>query len=561
MMKMGQSYVAVMAAGLAGITLAQGERRLSVETYRDKMKGGWVGQIAGVCWGAPTEFKWRDKIIPESDVPQWKPEMINNAFGQDDLYVEMTFLRSLEQYGLEVPIRQAGIDFANSEYQLWCANNAGRTNLRRGIAPPDSSHPKFNKCPNDIDYQIEADFAGLISPGMPNAVIGLGEKFGRLMNYGDGVYGGQFMGGMYAAAFFETDILKIIEAGLACIPAESQYAEMVRDSVKWHAENPGDWEVAWKLCQKKYRETPKYQKASNGGIDVKINGAYVLLGLLYGNGDIDKTIVTALRGGQDSDCNPSSAGGVVCASLGFSKLPTRFTEKLDLKPKFSYTAYTVPGLLDVCEKLARQVVVQQGGRMEKGADGVDYFVIPVKPPKPSALELSWAPGPVADSKFTTEEYAKIRFKPHPADVGGDDPTKRVQGAVDVLYPGWKTSPNGKDMNAGYREEYLGRKHAVMTHPLNRETGVTLSKLIDVPKGTAPKIEVTVANHDKGDFLFIAKVDGKEVLKQKIGGEKAVWQTLTVDLALFAGKTVKVELVNQPDGWYCEAAYWGGIEVK
>jgi hypothetical protein len=66
-------------------------RRLPVKVYRDKMKAGWVGQIAGVCWGAPTEFRWNDRIIPEADMPVWKPEMINEAFGQDDLYVEMTF--------------------------------------------------------------------------------------------------------------------------------------------------------------------------------------------------------------------------------------------------------------------------------------------------------------------------------------------------------------------------------------------------------------------------------------------------------------------------------------
>src|SRR5210317_1240593 len=80
-------------------------RRLSVEAYRDKMKAGWIGQIAGVAWGAPTEFKFSDKIIPEEAMPKWRPEMINHAFAQDDLYVEMTFLRSMEQYGLDVDIR------------------------------------------------------------------------------------------------------------------------------------------------------------------------------------------------------------------------------------------------------------------------------------------------------------------------------------------------------------------------------------------------------------------------------------------------------------------------
>ena len=95
-------------------------RKLPASVYYDKMTGGWLGQIAGVCWGAPTEFRWNDQIIPAGEIPEWKPEMINNAIGQDDLYVEMTFLRTLEQYGLDVSQRQAGIDFANSQYSLWC---------------------------------------------------------------------------------------------------------------------------------------------------------------------------------------------------------------------------------------------------------------------------------------------------------------------------------------------------------------------------------------------------------------------------------------------------------
>ena len=72
-------------------------RRLSVNEYRDKMKAGWIGQMAGVSWGAPTEFKYRSCTIPEDRMPKWQPRLINDAFEQDDLYVEMTFLRTMEQ--------------------------------------------------------------------------------------------------------------------------------------------------------------------------------------------------------------------------------------------------------------------------------------------------------------------------------------------------------------------------------------------------------------------------------------------------------------------------------
>ena len=50
------------------------------------------------------------------------------------------------------------------------------------------------------------------------------------MNYGDGVYGGQFVGCMYAEAFFEDDPHEDwSKPAFSCIPEESQYAEMVRD--------------------------------------------------------------------------------------------------------------------------------------------------------------------------------------------------------------------------------------------------------------------------------------------------------------------------------------------
>jgi len=310
----------------------QRTRRLPVDEYLDKMKGGWIGQMAGVGWGEPTEFKWLGQIIPEDKVPKWRPELIN-MFHQDDLYVEMTFLRTLELYGFDVSIRQAGIDFANSGYRLWHANLAGRNNLRRGIAPPDSGHPAFNRCADDIDYQIEADFSGLIAPGLPNLAIQLGEKFGRLMNYGDGLYGGQFVGGMYCEAFFETDMLKVVEAGLRCVPEGSQFAECIRDTIRWYHENPDDWQKTWHLINEKYHKNPAYRRFScdkgNFNIDAKINAAFIVVGLLYGKGDMDQTIIISMRCGQDSDCNPSNAAGVLGTALGYAALPDKFKSALN----------------------------------------------------------------------------------------------------------------------------------------------------------------------------------------------------------------------------------------
>ena len=188
--------------------------------------------------------------------------------------------------------------------------------------------------------------------------------------------------------------------------------------VKWWRAAPDDWEKTWSLIDKKYQLNEAYRRGScpprkknpDFNIDAKINGAYIVMGLLYGGGDIDKTILISTRCGQDSDCNPANAGGVLCTTIGYANLPERFTSGLDKDGVFSHTAYNFPKLIAACEKIAREAVVKAGGRIDQSAGG-ETFVIPVQTPKPSKFEQVWAPAPIAHSKFTPEERAKITEKP------------------------------------------------------------------------------------------------------------------------------------------------------
>src|SRR5690348_6893730 len=208
-------------------------REISLDALRDKLEGGWAGQMIGVSYGAPTEFRYRAEIIPEDKLPVWNEDRILNSLNQDDLYVDMTFAKVIDEKGLNATTDDFGARFKDAKYPLWHANLAARRNLKRGVPATLSGTPRYNVHANDIDFQIESDFIGLMTPSMPQAAVDLALRAGRVMNYGDGLYGGMFVSCMYSSAFFEKDPRKVVEAGKACLPEESPYRKLISDVLLW----------------------------------------------------------------------------------------------------------------------------------------------------------------------------------------------------------------------------------------------------------------------------------------------------------------------------------------
>jgi hypothetical protein len=367
--------------------------------------------MIGVSYGAPTEFRSNGKII-EGNLNKyldWSPERLKNAIDQDDLYVEMTFAEVMDKVGLDATTEQYGEMFKDSQYELWHANAGARRNLNRGIKAPMSGHPKYNIHANDIDFQIESDFIGLMTPGLPREANKYADRVGRVMNWGDGLYGGMFISGMYDAAFFESDPRKVVERGLLSIPAESAYAKVIADVLRWSAENPNDWMTTWRLIEAKW---DKGDVCTEGAlrpfnIDAKLNGGYVALGLLYGKGDFAKTLEVATRSGQDSDCNPSSAAGILGVMLGYDRIPDVWKAGIPAiaDTRFAFTQYSFNQIVASTQARALKVVEEVGGKVT-----ATEIEIPVQEPAAPPLE-QWDIGvPIKRVEFTEPAWTfKSRF--------------------------------------------------------------------------------------------------------------------------------------------------------
>ena len=392
----------------AVLSASAAELRISAREFRDRMEGAWIGQSVG------------------------------SASVREDLSVEVSFISVLERHGLDVPCRTAGIEFANSRYHLWRASSNARNNLRKGIAAPASSHPKYHPTTDDVDYQVEADYSGIIAPGLPQAAVDLGETFGRIICYGDGLYAGQFTGALYANAYFETNPVKVVEHALKAIPAECGYAQMVRDLLAWHKDDPKDWEKAWK------KAADRFSAPRN---NVRINGARMLLGFLWGEGDMDRTMRIATQGGFGSACNPSTACGVLGTMIGAKRLIRQYPNAPKRTNRWEGVSFSWPRLMRACEGLAHGIVVKYGGRVEKDDKGRTTLVIRTGDVKPSAFFDSKAPGPVpADERLTDEERELVHFRPC-----GEGATSEIwQAGVPVETAKWQQAIDAASAKGGGR---------------------------------------------------------------------------------------------------------------
>lgn len=370
-------------------SISNAQRRISVPELKDKIMGGWVGQGVGVQYGAPYEFKYCGKMV-DCEMRPWTPERLEGSLGQDDLYVDMTFVATLEAYGPDVTFEQAGHAFGSTLYRLWHANNQARENIRNGIMPPMSGHPKNNIHADDIGFQIESDGLGMVCPGLPQMSNDLCDVFGHIMCYGDGVYGGMWVAAMYTQAFFETDPAKILAAGLKAIPPQSKFAQCISDVVKWHAQYPDDWTQTWQQIEDNYQDNIDCTARGAFNIDARVNAAYVATGMLYGGGDMAKTLEIATRCGQDADCNPSTACGILGCSMGLSNMEEQYRSHLPKLAgrKFSHTNYSYDTVTDACLKIARQTIEKAGGSFET-IDGVEYAIIPDQEPLPPLTFEQW----------------------------------------------------------------------------------------------------------------------------------------------------------------------------
>jgi hypothetical protein len=283
-----------MQAALAWPSTGPANRRITLDDYRDKVYGAWIGQIAGASYGFNFEGKARNVIQLDHFLNKYDAAVVD-----DDYYYEMVALYGFERFGPAMTVEQLGDMWKEYRAGTWGSSEQARLALERGIKAPETGSPRYNRWFHTIGPQFSSDIYGMISPGMVNLAGAVARKYSHVNGYAEGSDGAVFVAACISEAFFETNPAKIVYQAAQLIDPRSNYRKAI-DFVLAGYEQRKPWRQIAAGSEARWR--PDYPQMNNS----VANGALVALGILYGDGDFLRSAKGArMRAAkQERNCQP-----------------------------------------------------------------------------------------------------------------------------------------------------------------------------------------------------------------------------------------------------------------
>ena len=296
--------------------------QIDPEIYEDKVYGAWQAIMVANHTGLVHEGIYLDSPSAENSI---ELVLLDEWSTDDDTTVEWVYLHLLETHGLEPTyeqIRDEWVDHLN--HDIWVSARRARDLMDEGYVPPETSDPELNPLGVwSIGAQLQTELFGLLAPGLPEVAQANARKFARVTNSGLAVEASAFYVHMYAEAFYEDDVIILIDQAQGSIASDDEIYQIVAQVKSWWAESPSDWRPTREKIRIAYDHDPDWTAS-------KVNFASTIMALLYGEGDMMQTITIAALAGWDADNNMTTAAGLLGIISGFEGLPLEMQNATDI---------------------------------------------------------------------------------------------------------------------------------------------------------------------------------------------------------------------------------------
>ena len=288
--------------------------KLNFEEYKSKVYACWTGKNIGGTIGGPYEGK--REILNVTGFTTKPGEALPN----DDLDLQLVWLHAVESEGAKnITAEVLGEYWLSFISGYWNEYGIAHENMLRGIIPPLCGDFD-NAWKHSNGAWIRTEIWATLAPGYPDLAVRFAMEDAKVDHgSGEGTYAAAFVAAIESAAFVVSDVNELIEIGLSKIPENCRMAQTVRLVIKCFNEGKTAIETR-NIVQKANADI------GDGWFQAPSNVGFVVIGLLYGEGDFKKSMLTALNCGDDTDCTAGTIGSIMGIIYGEKGLPKDWCE-------------------------------------------------------------------------------------------------------------------------------------------------------------------------------------------------------------------------------------------
>lgn len=280
--------------------------RIPYEQYLDKVLGGFIGKSMGGAIGARFEGckEWIE-ISPDEMFPDKMPP-------NDDLDLQVLWLKVLEEKGAALTSDDLAAAWLEGCWYPFNEYGMFRRNWRLGLHPPMSGRFGNRFWETGMGCPIRAEVWGYVFPGAPDLAAAYAEMDGTLDHTEQSVGAEKMFAAMAAMAFFVPDVKRLASMFIHYLPEGTPVERLTRAAFEAYDEG---------LSLRDARDRLMALAGVPEACDAQINVPFTFLGLLYGEGDLQETMLSALRCGYDTDCTLATSAALIGQILGAARIP------------------------------------------------------------------------------------------------------------------------------------------------------------------------------------------------------------------------------------------------
>lgn len=318
--------------------------KINKNWYYDKVYACWLGKNIGGTIGAPYEAT-KEML----DVKGFKTKP-GQPLPNDDLDLQLLWLWIVEWEGIKA-INQNML----AEYWVdwipphWNEYGIARANLKTGILPPLSGEIENQRWQTSNGAWIRSEIWSVLFPFCGDISMKYA-SMDAMVDHGisEGTYAEIFTAAIQNGALIGNDIMSIINNALSKIPADSLVAKSVQLVIDEYGKGT-DYRVVRNMLVELSSEIGFFQAPANLG--------YVIIGLLYGEGDFKKSVLYAVNCGDDTDCTAATVGATLGLMGGTAIIPGDWREYIgDSIVNISINGQKAHSLPQSCTELTERII-------------------------------------------------------------------------------------------------------------------------------------------------------------------------------------------------------------